>query len=385
MRSFAYKKELAPRWRLVLDGRDRPLDNPPKRELSVKNTTLTVAAAVTAGLLAMSSSASARDQIRIVGSSTVYPFTTAVAEQFGKSGAGKTPVVESTGTGGGFKLFCAGVGVGHPDLTNASRAIKKGEFEDCQKNGVKDIVEIKVGIDGLTIAQSKGGPGIKLTMAQVFLALAEQVPDKDGKLVANPYKSWSDIDPSLPSIKIEVLGPPPTSGTRDSFHELFMEPGAEKIPAVAALKKSDRKAFDKAWKSIRKDGAYVEAGENDNVIVQKLEANRNAFGIFGYSFLEENAAKLRGVAIDGVAPEYDAIAEGKYKGARPLFVYVKKQHVGVVPGIDKFVAEYVSSKAMSKDGYLANKGLVALPKAEADKVASAAKGMKPIGAEEVTN
>ena len=385
MRSFAYKKELAPRWRLVLDGRDRPLDNPPKRELSLKNTTLTVAAAVTAGLLAMSSSASARDQIRIVGSSTVYPFTTAVAEQFGKSGAGKTPVVESTGTGGGFKLFCAGVGVGHPDLTNASRAIKKGEFEDCQKNGVKDIVEIKVGIDGLTIAQSKAGPGIKLTMAQVFLALAEQVPDKDGKLVANPYKSWSDIDPSLPSVKIEVLGPPPTSGTRDSFHELFMEPGAEKIPALAALKKSDRKAFDTAWKSIRKDGAYVEAGENDNVIVQKLEANKNAFGIFGYSFLEENTAKLRGVAIDGVAPEYDAIAEGKYKGARPLFVYVKKQHVGVIPGIDKFVAEYVSSKAMSKDGYLANKGLVALPKAEADKVASAAKGMKPIGAAEVTN
>ncbi len=222
-------------------------------------------------------------------------------------------------------------------------------------------------------------------MAQVFLALAEQVPDKDGKLVANPYKSWSDIDPSLPSVKIEVLGPPPTSGTRDSFHELFMEAGAEKIPALAALKKSDRKAFDKAWKSIRKDGAYVEAGENDNVIVQKLEANKNAFGIFGYSFLEENAAKLRGVAIDGVEPDYDTIAEGKYKGARPLFIYAKKQHVGVIPGIDKFVAEYVSSKAMSKDGYLARKGLVALPKAEADKVASAAKAMKPIGATDVMN
>jgi phosphate transport system substrate-binding protein len=347
---------------------------------------ITTAAAMAAvGIVGFAGAASARDQIRIVGSSTVYPFTTAVAEQFGKSGGGKTPVVESTGTGGGFKLFCAGVGEGHPDLTNASRAIKKGEFDDCQKNGVKDIVEIKVGIDGLTIAQSKAGPGIKLTMAQVFLALAEQVPDKDGKLVANPYKSWSDIDPSLQSVKIEVLGPPPTSGTRDSFHELFMEPGAEKVPALAALKKSDRKAFDKAWKSIRKDGAYVEAGENDNVIVQKLEANKTAFGIFGYSFLEENAAKLRGVAIDGVEPDYDAIAEGKYKGARPLFIYAKKQHVGVIPGIDKFVAEYVSSKAMSKDGYLANKGLVALPKAEADKVASAAKAMKPIGATDVMN
>lgn len=346
---------------------------------------MTAAAVAAVGVVGFAGAASARDQIRIVGSSTVYPFTTAVAEQFGKSGGGKTPVVESTGTGGGFKLFCAGVGVDHPDLTNASRAIKKGEFDDCKKNGVTDIVEIKVGIDGLTIAQSKAGPNIKLTMAQVFLALAEQVPDKDGKLVANPYKNWSDIDASLPNVKIEVLGPPPTSGTRDSFHELFMEPGAEKVPAIAALKKSDRKAFDKAWKSIRKDGAYVEAGENDNVIVQKLETNRNAFGIFGYSFLEENLAKLRGVTIDGVAPEYDAIAEGKYKGARPLFIYAKKQHVGVIPGIDKFVAEYVSAKAMSKDGYLANKGLVALPKAEADKVASAAKALKPLAETEVTN
>jgi phosphate transport system substrate-binding protein len=327
--------------------------------------------------------AAARDQIRIVGSSTVYPFTTAVAEAFGKSGAGKTPVVESTGTGGGMKLFCAGVGVGHPDLTNASRAMKAGEFADCQKNGVKDIVEIKVGIDGLTIAQSKAGPGIKLTMAQVFLALAENVPGADGKLVPNPYKTWSDIDKSLPNVKIEVLGPPPTSGTRDSFHELFMEVGALAVPAVAALAKSDKKAFETAWKSIRKDGAYVEAGENDNVIVQKLETNKNAFGIFGYSFLEENAAKLRGVAIDGVEPEYDNIAGGKYKGARPLFIYAKKQHVGVVPGIDKFVAEYVSAKAMSKDGYLARKGLVSLPKAEADKVAADAKAMKTLGPEDV--
>ncbi len=344
---------------------------------------MTAAAMAAAGVVGFADAASARDQIRIVGSSTVYPFTTAVAEQVGKTGGIKTPVVESTGTGGGFKLFCAGVGVGHPDLTNASRAIKKGEFEDCQKNGVTDIVEIKVGIDGLTITQSKAGPSIKLTMSQVFLALAEQVPDKDGKLVANPYKNWSDIDASLPSVKIEVLGPPPTSGTRDSFHELFMEPGAEKVPALAALKKSDRKAFDKAWKSIRKDGAYVEAGENDNVIVQKLEANRNAFGIFGYSFLEENTAKLKGVPIDGAEATYDNISSGKYKGARPLFVYVKKQHVGVIPGLDKFVAEYVSSKALSKDGYLARKGLVALPKGEIDKVMAGAKEMKVLSASDV--
>ncbi len=344
--------------------------------------TATITVAV-AGLVASTAIAAARDQIRIVGSSTVYPFTTAVAEQFGKSGAGKTPVVESTGTGGGMKLFCAGVGVGHPDMTNASRAIKKGEFEDCQKNGVKDIVEIKVGIDGLVLAQSKAATPLKLTMEQVFLALAEQVPGADGKLVANPHKNWSDIDKSLPNVKIEVLGPPPTSGTRDSFHELFMEVGAKKLASLKDLQKSDKKGFEKLWKSLRKDGAYVEAGENDNVIVQKLEANKAAVGIFGYSFLEENAAKLRGATIDGVEPDYDTISGGKYKGARPLFFYVKKQHVGVVPGIEQFAAEYVSSKAMSKDGYLARKGLVALPKAEAEKVAAAVKAMKPLTAADV--
>jgi phosphate transport system substrate-binding protein len=352
-----------------------------QREISVSSKFIAISTAV-AGVLALSAPALARDQIRIVGSSTVYPFTTAVAEQFGKSGAGKTPVVESTGTGGGMKLFCAGVGETHPDLTNASRAMKKSEFEDCQKNGVKDVVEIKVGIDGLTIAHSKGGAPTKLTMEQVFLALAAQVPDKDGKLVDNPYKNWSDIDKSLPNTKIEVLGPPPTSGTRDSFHELFMEVGAKKVSALKDAQK-DAKAFEKIWKSMRKDGAFVEAGENDNVIVQKLEANKTAFGIFGYSFLEENAAKLKGVPIDGVEPTYDSISAGKYKGARPLFVYVKKQHVGVVPGIDKFVAEYVSPKALSKDGYLARKGLVALPKAELDKVMSDAKTMRVLAAADI--
>ena len=338
---------------------------------------LTGASALGLVLALGATGASARDLIRIVGSSTVYPFTTAVAEQFGKSG-GKTPVVESTGTGGGMKLFCAGVGVAHPDMTNASRAIKKGEFADCQKNGVKDIIEIKVGIDGLVMAQSKAAQKLNLTLPQVFLALAETVPDKDGKLIPNPNKMWSDIDKSLPNVKIEVLGPPPTSGTRDSFHELFLEVGAKKIPALQALAKSDQKAFDKLWKTIRKDGAYIEAGENDNVIVQKLEANKNTVGIFGYSFLEENAAKLRGAAIEGVEPDYDQIAAGKYKGSRPLFIYVKKQHIGVVPGIDKFMAEYVSQKAMSKDGYLAAKGLVTLPKAEADKIVANVKSGKTL-------
>lgn len=332
-------------------------------------------AAVT--LVAFSGAAAARDQIRIVGSSTVYPFTTAVAEQFGKAG-GKTPIVESTGTGGGMKIFCEGVGVDKADATNASRRIKKSEFELCTKNGVTDIIELKVGIDGLTVAQAKGGKPLAMTRKQIFQALAEQVPDKDGKLVANPYQKWSDIDSSLPDVKIEVLGPPPTSGTRDSFHELFMEKGAEGFDSLKDLKKSDQKAFDVVWKSIRKDGAYVEAGENDNVIVQKLEGNKNAFGIFGFSFLEENASKIAGVSVESVEPTYENISTGKYKGARDLFVYVKKQHVGVVTGLDKFVAEYVSDKAMGEDGYLTTKGLVALPKAEAEKVRAAALALTPL-------
>jgi phosphate transport system substrate-binding protein len=346
----------------------------------LKTKTLAGALALAAAGMFIAGNAEARDQIRIVGSSTVYPFTTTVAEQFGKSAGMKTPVVESTGTGGGMKLFCAGVGESHPDATNASRPMKKGEFEDCQKNGVKDVVEIKIGFDGLTLAQSKQGPALKLTLAQLFLAIAKEVPGADGKLVVNPNKNWSDIDQSLPNIKIEVLGPPPTSGTRDSLHELFLEKGAEQIPVLAALKKSDVKAFDKAWKTLREDGAYVEAGENDNVIVQKLEANKNAFGVFGYSFLDENAAKLRGVPFDGTEPNYDNIAGGKYKGSRPLFIYIKKQHVGVVTGLDKFALEYVSPKALGEDGYLAKKGLVTLPKKELDEVRKNVSGMAPMQA-----
>jgi phosphate transport system substrate-binding protein len=349
------------------------------------NRSILMSAGLVLGCVVAAGSASARDQIRIVGSSTVYPFTTAVAEQFGKTSGFKTPVVESTGTGGGIKLFCDGIGVDKADAVNASRRLKLNEAEACAKNGVTDIVEIKVGFDGLTLSQSKGGPGLKLTLGQLFLALAKEVPGADGKMIPNPNKTWSDIDKSLPNVKIEVLGPPPTSGTRDSLHELFMEAGANQLPALQALKKADAKAFEKAWKSIREDGFYVEAGENDNVIVQKLDANKNAFGIFGYSFLEENAAKLRGVALDGVEPTFENIADGKYKGARPLFVYVKKQHVGVIPGLDKFVAEYVSAKAAGADGYLSKKGLVALPKAEADKVRAAATQLQPLALGQLTN
>ena len=311
--------------------------------------------------------AMAREEIRIVGSSTVYPFTTAVAENFGKASGMKTPVVESTGTGGGMKLFCAGTGEAHPDFTNASRRIKKSEFEDCAKNGVTDIVEIKIGFDGLTLAASKEAPAIKLTKQQIFMALARQVPDKDGKLVDNPYQMWSDIDASLPAAKIEVLGPPPTSGTRDSFAELALEVGASKFESLAAMKKADAKAYDAVWKAVREDGAYVEAGENDNLIVQKLQANPAALGIFGFSFLEENSSTIKGLEIDGVVPSYETVASGDYKLARPLYVYVKKQHVGTIPGMAEFVAEYVSDKAIGEDGYLSDKGLITLPGDAAEK------------------
>ena len=343
-------------------------------------TAVSAIALALAGALA-ATSAQARDQIRIVGSSTVYPFTTAVAEQFGKSSGSPTPIVESTGTGGGLKLFCAGVGADHPDAANASRRIKTGEFEDCKKNGVTDIVEIKIGFDGLTLANSKKGPKFALTKTQIFLALAKEIPGADGKLVANPNKNWTDIDKSLPNEPITVLGPPPTSGTRDSFVELVMEKGAEGIESLAALKKADAKAFEKVWKTIREDGAFVEAGENDNLIVQKLEADPEAVGIFGFSFLEENQNQIQGATIGGTEPTFENIASGDYKVARPLFVYVKKQHVGVIPGLDKFMAEYVSDKAIGEDGYLSEKGLVTLPAEELEKVRAAVSAGTPMTGE----
>jgi phosphate transport system substrate-binding protein len=327
----------------------------------VTNRILIGAAAFGLAVAAVSGAAYARDQIRVVGSSTVYPFTTAVAEQFGKAGQFPTPVVESTGTGGGFKLFCAGVGADHPDVSNASRAITKGEFESCASAGVTEIIELKIGYDGLVMANSKAGPDFQLTRTQVFLALAKDVPGPDGTLIPNPYVTWADVDPSLPNEKIEVLGPPPTSGTRDSFLELYMDQGARGIESLAQLRKDDAAAYDVVWKSIREDGAWIDAGENDNLIVQKLEANPVAVGVFGYSFLEENMSSIKGAAIDGVVPTFETIADTSFKGSRPLFVYFKKQHIGVVPGLEEFVAEYASDKAIGEDGYLSAKGLVPLP------------------------
>ena len=338
---------------------------------------LTVAATLT--LAGAAYAQSARDYISIVGSSTVYPFTTAVAEQFGKANASfKTPKVESTGTGGGFKLFCAGVGVQHPDVSNASRKIKASEIESCAKNGVKDIVEINIGFDGIVVASSKKTKPMPLAIRDLWLALAKEVPDSAGKLVANPSKTWKDVNPTLPATKIEVLGPPPTSGTRDAFVELVMDHGCKEFPAIKDLEKSDEKKAKAVCQTVREDGAFIEAGENDNLIVQKLVANPNALGIFGYSFLEENLDKIQGETINGIAPTFETIADGQYPISRPLFIYVKKAHVGTIPGIKEFIAEFTSEKAMGDEGYLSRKGLIPLPAAQRKQAAADANSLKTL-------
>jgi phosphate transport system substrate-binding protein len=302
--------------------------------------------------------AEARDQLHIVGSSTVYPFSTAVAEEFGKSGKFKTPIVESTGTGGGMKLFCAGVGEDTPDIANASRKIKDSEIESCKANGVTSITEVAIGYDGIVIANSKSHARFELTVKDLWLALAKEVP-VNGALAANPYKTWNEVNPALPAEKIEVLGPPPTSGTRDAFVELVMDNGCKGVAEIEAIE--DKKAKAGACASIREDGAYIDAGENDNLIVQKLEANPMAVGIFGYSFLEQNEDKLQGSVMDGVEPTFDNIVAGKYEVSRTLYFYVKNQHEGQVPGIREFVAEFTSDKAAGEEGYLADKGMIPFP------------------------
>ncbi len=338
-------------------------------------TTLSLAFAL-AGAVSMTTLAQARDQIRIVGSSTVFPFSTAVAEQFGQNTSFKTPVVESTGSGGGMKLFCTGAGEQTPDITNASRRIKEREFKACVENGVTPV-EVKVGFDGIVMGSAKGGVQLDLTPELIFRALAKEIP-VDGKLVANPNKTWKDVDASLPDVKIEVLGPPPTSGTRDAFAELALEGGAKKIEMLAAMRKDDKKAFKKVAHAVREDGAYVEAGENDNLIVQKLEANPNAVGIFGFSFLDQNSDKIQGSMVAGKEPTFENIASGDYPISRSLFFYVKKEHVGVIPGVEEFVAEFTDEDTWGDDGYLADKGLIPLPEDERAKIAEEAASMKPL-------
>ncbi|CCN33654.1 Periplasmic phosphate binding protein [Vibrio nigripulchritudo SO65] len=309
---------------------------------------------------ASQAAAASRDYISIVGSSTVYPFATVVAERFGRTSNFSVPKIESTGSGGGLKLFCAGVGENTPDITNASRKIKSSEIELCAKNGVKDIVEIKIGYDGIAFANSKKSKQLDLTLKDIFLALAKVVPDGKGNYIDNPYKTWSQVNPALPNKKIEVLGPPPTSGTRDAFVELAMEGGCKTFSEIKALKKSDKKKYKAICHGIREDGAFIEAGENDNLIVQKLEANPAAFGIFGFSFLDQNSDKVQGSKIAGVTPTFNAIGDGSYPVSRSLYFYVKKAHEKVIPGLKDYVRAFTSEDAIGDEGYLADRGLIPL-------------------------
>ena len=352
---------------------------------------------ILAGALAVTvlgaAQAGGRDVINVVGSSTVYPFATVVAERFGKTSNFKTPKIESTGSGGGLKLFCAGNGIDTPDITNSSRRIKKSEFDQCHNNGVKNITEVLIGYDGIVLANARSAKRFELTRRDIFLALAKEVPAADGsaKLVANPYKTWKDVNPALPADKIEVLGPPPTSGTRDAFAELALEGGCSTFDWIKQIKsdsKVARKAGDKdkakqlksQYKSIchtvREDQVYIEAGENDNLIVQKLEKNPKALGIFGFSFLDQNSDKVHGSLVDGADPTFENIASGDYPVSRPLYFYVKGAHVGVVPGMQELVKEFTSEDTYGEDGYLVDKGLIPLPEDKRKEVRDAATSMQ---------
>jgi phosphate transport system substrate-binding protein len=359
---------------------------------TMKKTLLIATVAATTAMTAQFASA-ARDYISIVGSSTVYPFATVVAERFGKSTNYKTPKVESTGSGGGLKLFCQGLGVQHPDITNASRRIKSTEVQLCADNGVNDIVEVLIGYDGIVIGNSKKAEPMQISRKDIFLALAKEVPNPNGSktLIENPYKTWKDVNPALPNKKIEVLGPPPTSGTRDAFAELGMEGGCKKFDWIKDIKSQSKaakkagntaeaKALKKKYKSIchtvREDGPYIEAGENDNLIVQKLNANPNALGVFGFSFLDQNADQIQGSMVDGQAPTFDSIADGSYPVSRPLYFYVKKAHVGVIPGMKEYLSEFTSNKAFGEEGYLTEKGMIPLGDDARSQVAGDVKSMK---------
>jgi phosphate transport system substrate-binding protein len=335
---------------------------------------IAVAAVTLAAIAATPAFAAGRRNISIVGSSTVYPFATAVAERFARANPGiPTPVIESTGTGAGMKLFCAGVGERFPDIENASRRMKASEAKACAANGVSKVTEIQVGLDGIVLAGSKSSPALNLSRRDIYLALA-----------ANPYgkpnraKTWKDVNPKLPNIAIKVYGPPPTSGTRDALGELLMTPPCEKNAGMAALKKSNEAKFKAICTGIREDGAYVEAGENDNLVVRKLAATPGAYGIFGYSYLEENAGTVQGATIDGVAPSYDSISTFSYPGARPLYIYVKNAHAGAIPGIKQFVAEFTKESTWGRGGYLVRRGMIASPDNVRAASAKAARELAPV-------
>jgi len=310
---------------------------------------------------------SGRSHIKIVGSSTLYPFATVVAENFGRTTDFDTPIVESTGSGGGLKLFCVGLGDNNPDITNASRRIKQSEIDRCAKNGVSEIIEVKIGYDGIVLANSRKSDLMSITLKDLFLALAKNVPDGENKLRPNPYKMWNEINPNLPELKIEVMGPPPTSGTRDAFVELAMEGGCKQFAWIKAMKKVDKPAYKALCHTIREDGAYIEAGENDNLMVQKLNANPKAFGIFGYSFLDQNFDSIQGSLINGIEPELDYISDGSYPVSRSLYFYVKKANIGKIPGIQGYMNEFLSDKASGEEGYLVDRGLIPMHEDERQK------------------
>ncbi len=348
----------------------------------IKLKTALTAVALAGGIAAVSTPAMARDTINIVGSSTVYPFATVVAERFGRNTNFPTPKLESTGSGGGLKLFCEGVGTQHPDITNASRRMKKSEFENCQANGVKEITEVRIGADGIVIANSKNADKLDLTLKQVFLALAKEVPNPDGgdELVANPYQKWSEIDSSLPDMEISVMGPPPTSGTRDAFVEIAMQGGCKQFDFIKKMAKSEMKSVCHA---MREDGPFIEAGENDNLIVQRLAQDPETLGIFGYSFLMENEGQIQAATVNGVEPTPESISSEDYPVARSLFFYIKNAHVGVVPGIQEYVAEFTSEGAWGDNGYLVEVGLIPNPRDERMKTAKAVKELKPMTGNEL--
>ncbi len=317
---------------------------------------------------AISFEAEKRNYIQAVGSSTVYPFAATIAEEFGRSSQFKTPIVEATGTGGGFKLFCSGVGYGYPDFSNASRKIEASEIKKCAENGVQEIVEIKIGYDGIVLANSTSGRKYSLSKKQIFLALAEKIPAKDStKLVKNSYQKWSDIDSNLPKINIAIYGPPTTSGTRDAFVELVMEGVCNEMPEFA-IAFPDKKIRKKKCHVIRSDGKFIEAGENDNLIVQKLKNDPDALGIFGFSFLEENRDTIQSASINQIVPSFANIVSGAYPVSRPLFIYLKKEHLNLIPGMREFAQEIISKDTVGNDGYLLQKGLIPLTDSELKKV-----------------
>ena len=325
--------------------------------MKMKSLICTATTALAATILAGCSGGqnASRDQVRAVGSSTVLPFAKQVSETFAKDNTGfKAPIIEGNGTGGGMKLFCAGVGPSHPDIEDASRRMKRAEYDDCQKNGVKDIVEVQVGIDGIAFANSKTGPVMALTPVDVYKAIAANPFGKP-----NTAKTWQDVNPALPAVPIQVYGPATISGTRDALKELILMKGCDTDAATKALKDTDKDKHDKICGELRTDGAYADTSDNYNLIVQKLEANANAVGIFGYSYLESNADKLQGLTMGGVAPSYASIADFSYPGARPLFIYVKKAHLGAIRGLKEYVETW--PKLWGRDGALSKAGMIVMP------------------------